>query len=244
MQTQIRIPASPILLATLSWVGLTIIFSYVISAATGHSPVCNPFIDGCTTISSTGMHYPAAYFYDFGLIAGPALMSVTWLLIAGWLSNTAGGKLPKPVIISIIASTVGVFSLSLGEAFLPIEIHTKQIVHVAFTAIFFLTHILSVFYLTFFISYLKAKGTSKKITPKLIFTIAVKEMPLKIVCIIVLVFLTIVSLQSEPILNDKAVEWCASFAILFWVGSFYRNLKGYYLTVGSGDDNTVSTTKV
>jgi len=238
MQTQIRIPASAILLATISWVGFTIIFSYVISAATGHSPICNPFIDGCTTISATGMHYPAAYFYDFGLIAGPAVMSVTWLLIAGWLLKTAGGKLPKAAVISIIASTVGVFSLSLGESFLPIEIHTKQIVHVAFTAIFFLTHILSILYLTFFICNLKVKASSEKITLKLIYTIAIREMTLKIACIIALVFLAIVSFQSEPILNDKAVEWCAAFTILIWVGSFYKNLQGYYLTVGSSDNTT------
>ncbi|HET9664237.1 MAG TPA: hypothetical protein VFP00_08410, partial [Burkholderiales bacterium] len=37
--------------------------SYAVAVRAGAVPACNPFLDGCTSISATGRYAPASYIF-------------------------------------------------------------------------------------------------------------------------------------------------------------------------------------
>lgn len=110
------------------WMGLLPLFgitvSYWVAIAEGHVASCFPFIEGCTSISSTGRSPPEAYVFRATLIPSAALLVVYWRLVYVWLRST-GGPLPlttralpylgafAAVFLLIYANVVG----AIGEVF-------------------------------------------------------------------------------------------------------------------------------
>lgn len=48
-------------------------------------PVCNPFIDGCVSISRAARHDLPNYLFRALLLPAAALQALTWLVVAAWL---------------------------------------------------------------------------------------------------------------------------------------------------------------
>ncbi len=53
-----------------------------ISLAEGHVPVCNPYVDGCTSISATGRNGTAWFVFKAGMLPAAALMAIFFVRCA------------------------------------------------------------------------------------------------------------------------------------------------------------------
>lgn len=51
----------------------------------GLVPSCNPFWDGCTSISATGRHFPASLVFRAALLPAAAFTALFWLAAWRWL---------------------------------------------------------------------------------------------------------------------------------------------------------------
>lgn len=65
---------------------LAINLSYIIAVAAGKVPSCFPYIDGCTSISSTGRKPPSSFVFKPSLYLTAVLMIWFWLKTDTWLS--------------------------------------------------------------------------------------------------------------------------------------------------------------
>ncbi len=61
-----------------------------LSMDAGTIPSCNPYFDGCTSISATGRYMPGAMPFRAGLMPQAAFLIVLWWFVGAWLRNTTG----------------------------------------------------------------------------------------------------------------------------------------------------------
>lgn len=59
--------------------------AFQISVAHGTFPSCNPYIDGCVSISYAGRYGVANHVFRALMVPGAVLQGVTWLLCTAWL---------------------------------------------------------------------------------------------------------------------------------------------------------------
>ena len=67
--------------------------SLLIAFAAGVIPPCNPYIDGCTSISATGRYEPSSFLFKSVMMPEAALMAAYWLFSVAWfraLERSAG----------------------------------------------------------------------------------------------------------------------------------------------------------
>ena len=64
---------------------VTVFTCYSIAIETAGLPVCNPFLDGCTSVSATGRHPPASYLFKATMLPQSILLSAYWLFNVLWL---------------------------------------------------------------------------------------------------------------------------------------------------------------
>lgn len=89
--------------------------SYYVAAAHHLVPGCNPFLDGCTSISATGRYEPASYIFK------PAHLLLAALLSAFWYQLGARGELGTRRSTGvrcaglIAAAALAVYTLTLGS---------------------------------------------------------------------------------------------------------------------------------
>ncbi|MEX2494937.1 MAG: hypothetical protein WD448_02555 [Woeseia sp.] len=91
--------------------------SYWIAIHTAGIPSCNPFLDGCTSVSATGRHPPASYLFKGTMLPQSIILCCYWLFNVAWLRATAvaAGQSPRG------ASVVGTFGVT-GSLFLIIYV--------------------------------------------------------------------------------------------------------------------------
>lgn len=93
---------------------VTVFASYAIAIETAGIPSCNPFLDGCTSVSATGRHEPASYLFKGMMMPQSILLSAYWLLNVGWLralERASGGTRPDS------GRTIGIIGVT-GSLFL------------------------------------------------------------------------------------------------------------------------------
>ncbi len=67
------------------WPILIVHTVYAISIIEGHVPFCNPYWDGCTSISRAGRHGWANHLFQAALLPYTALLALYWWLNQRWL---------------------------------------------------------------------------------------------------------------------------------------------------------------
>jgi hypothetical protein len=71
------------------WTGLlpflVINLAYLGSALGGHIPLCIPYLEGCTSISSAGRYGISYFFFKAGVIPSAVLLAIYWALAYRWL---------------------------------------------------------------------------------------------------------------------------------------------------------------
>ena len=64
----------------------TIAVTYYVGTTQGTAALCNPFLDGCTDITHTGMKGDAGFIFRGGMIMACAFMLVWWQAMRVWLA--------------------------------------------------------------------------------------------------------------------------------------------------------------
>lgn len=61
--------------------------SYLIAASLEHVPMCFTYLDGCTSVSSTGRQSPEMFFFKPGVLILAAVLAVHWHRCAWFLGG-------------------------------------------------------------------------------------------------------------------------------------------------------------
>jgi hypothetical protein len=64
--------------------------AWALSTAQGLIPACNPFVDGCVSVSRAARHELPNHIFRALMLPAAALQAVCWLLAARWLAGLAG----------------------------------------------------------------------------------------------------------------------------------------------------------
>ena len=91
---------------------LTINISFLIAASLEHIPSCFPYLDGCTSISSTGRQPPENYVFRAAMMPVAVFMALYWVLNYHWL-RVLGDKVRWPrIAILILGIVAAIFLIS------------------------------------------------------------------------------------------------------------------------------------
>lgn len=63
---------------------VTVFTCYWIAIHTAGLPSCNPFFDGCTSVSATGRHPPASFLFRAAMLPQSILLAGYWLASLAW----------------------------------------------------------------------------------------------------------------------------------------------------------------
>jgi hypothetical protein len=97
---------------------LSIAISYGLTVEGGYKPWCIPWLDGCTTITATGVFYPAAYVMRAGLISTAMFCFVWWYCASIWLQSSKANPLKGWMYSLIVSSMFGSLMLIVSIAVL------------------------------------------------------------------------------------------------------------------------------
>ncbi len=90
----------------------TVFTCYWIAIHTAGVPSCNPFLDGCTSVSATGRYEPASYLFKGMMMPQSIVLSAYWLFNVGWLralERAKGGTGNGGVAIGVVGVTGSLF---------------------------------------------------------------------------------------------------------------------------------------
>ena len=106
--------ALPLVVAITPLLGINI--AYWIGANNEVLPSCIPYLDGCTSISSTGRFPPGDRFFRAALLPQAALLAFTWYFAVLWLKSI------KPNVRSgnaiLVSGVIGAIALVLYVSYL------------------------------------------------------------------------------------------------------------------------------
>ena len=105
------------------WPILVVHGAYAMSVIEGYVPLCNPYWDGCTSISRAGRHGLANHFFRGALLPYTVLLALYWWLNQAWLiaSGDRGSRW------MLACGVAGVLFMILYVTFLGTEGPTYQL---------------------------------------------------------------------------------------------------------------------
>jgi hypothetical protein len=96
-----------------------------ISQHLGLIPSCNPFLDGCVSISRAARHDLPNHVFRALVLPGATLQALTWILCAQWLRSVDPAKAQAHGALAVLGMLAGMFFVLYG-AFLGSEGQTYQ----------------------------------------------------------------------------------------------------------------------
>ncbi len=96
------------------------IAAFLISVRLGLIPSCNPFLEGCVSISRAARHDLPNHIFRALVLPGATLQSLTWLLCAQWLRSIDPVGADPPKGLAVLGVLAGMFFILYG-AFLGSE---------------------------------------------------------------------------------------------------------------------------
>ena len=113
----------PLVVAIAPIVGINI--AYWIGVDHGNLPSCNPYLDGCTSISSTGRYPPGDRLFRAVMLPQAVLLALTWHFAVSWLKSVrpdsrAGTTVLTFGLISALALIIYVSYLASNDPFYEI----------------------------------------------------------------------------------------------------------------------------
>lgn len=113
----------------------TIAVTYWVGTTAGTAVLCNPFLEGCTDITHTGMKGDAGFIFRGGMIAACSFFVIWWQIQRVWLSDYCGRTALSFMQFFGVLAAIG---LLVGTAvLLPEDADTNWFVHVKGANIFF-----------------------------------------------------------------------------------------------------------
>jgi hypothetical protein len=92
----------------------------LISVRLGLIPSCNPFLDGCVSISRAARHDLPNHIFRALVLPGATLQALSWMLCAQWLRNIDPTGSNPPKALAPLGALAGMFFILYG-AFLGTE---------------------------------------------------------------------------------------------------------------------------
>jgi hypothetical protein len=90
--------------------------AYWIGADNGVLPSCFPYLDGCTSISSTGRYPPGDRVFRAVMLPQAAILAMTWYFAALWLKSLKPGT--KAGTAVLVSGVTGALALILYVSYL------------------------------------------------------------------------------------------------------------------------------
>lgn len=106
--------ALPLVVAITPLLGINI--AYWIGASNDVLPSCIPYLDGCTSISSTGRFPPGDRFFRAALLPQAALLAFTWYFAVLWLKSVKPDARSGPAVLA--SGVIGAMALVLYVSYL------------------------------------------------------------------------------------------------------------------------------
>jgi len=106
--------ALPLISAFVPLIGINI--AYWIGASNDVLPSCIPYLDGCTSISSTGRYPPGDRLFRAILLPQAAVLAITWYFAVLWLRSLKPASKAGPTILG--GGIVGAVALVLYVSYL------------------------------------------------------------------------------------------------------------------------------
>ena len=142
-------PESPLPLFTFGlalaiWPVLVVHGCYLLSLAEGQVPLCNPYWDGCTSISRAGRHGWAFFLFKAGMLPYASGLAAFWWICQRWLRalGDAGSKgmvaagLIGATFLVVYATFLVVYATFLGSDGAVYQWLRRSGIHVYFSMIF------------------------------------------------------------------------------------------------------------
>ena len=104
----------PLITAIVPFLGINI--AYWIGVEYGNLPSCNPYLDGCTSISATGRYPPGDRLFRAVMLPHSAWLVLTWYFAAHWLRSVKPGTRADTTIL--ISGVVGAIALIIYISYL------------------------------------------------------------------------------------------------------------------------------
>lgn len=200
----------------------TIAVTYWVGTTQGTAVLCNPFIDGCTDITHTGMKGDAGFIFRGGMIAACAFFLIWWQVCRTWLSSysTTMGKKIALNAMQFFGVLAALGLLAGTAVLLPEKAATHWGVHVRGANLFFQGMLLA---LT--ISYVLTFKARKQglVVPSFL----VKSVLMGILWFMFIAF-TGVTVGVELSNGKRIIEWWATLFIgLYFLSSFWdwKNIR-------------------
>lgn len=104
----------PLIAAITPLIGINV--AYWIGANNDVLPSCNPYLDGCTSISSTGRYPPGDRLFRAALLPHAAILAFSWYFAVLWLKSLKPHTRSGPVIL--VSGVSGAIALVLYVSYL------------------------------------------------------------------------------------------------------------------------------
>ena len=182
---------------------------YLLSAYEGNVPWCNPYFDGCTTISKAARSGNSIYIYRATMIAYSVLLIWFWIYTSQWLLKLLGEvtRLSKTIMWLGI---IGALFLMVYIDFLGTTGEINRFMRRYGIMIFFtFTPLAQVLLLKLHFKALSAAASDNLKRPVLNFQLYV----LLIMCIIGIVSIILDVAQLKTYQSENIVEWTFAFLL-------------------------------
>ena len=197
----------------------TIAVTYWVGTTDGTAVLCNPFIDGCTDITHTGMKGDAGFIFRGGMIAACAFFVVWWQIYRVWLAQHSGRIALSFMQFFGVLAAVGLLA---GTAvLLPEKADTRWGVHVRGANLFFQGMLIA---LTIaYVLTLKARRNGLSVP-----SFAVKTGVIVVLWVMFIAFAG-VTVGIEMSHGKRIIEWWATLFIGVYFLSSFWDWKGIRL---------------
>ena len=190
----------------------TIAVTYWVGTTDGTAVLCNPFIDGCTDITHTGMKGDAGFIFRGGMIAACAFFVIWWQIYRVWLAQHSGRIALGFMQFFGVLEAVGLLA---GTAvLLPEKADTRWGVHVRGANLFFQGMLIALtiaYVLTF-----KARKNGLSVP-----SFAVKTGVMAVLWVMFIAFAG-VTVGIEMSHGKRIIEWWATLFIgVYFLSSFW-----------------------
>ena len=186
---------------------LAINAAYVLGAAREQIPQCLPYLDGCTSISSTGRHVPGAFVFKPAMPLQAALLLVLWRVTVRRLRAQLSPRAPRltrAVLVcgAISSAALVVYTLTLGSQLALYEFMRRGGIY-----LYFLGLVLTQLFATLAI---RRSGKAPTTLVRAMLTVVALPFALGLVNLVTKPFL------ADPDPLENAVEWCAALVMQAW----------------------------
>jgi hypothetical protein len=182
---------------------------YLVAIHHSGLPACNPYVEGCVSISATGRYEPASYLFKAVMLPNAVLLSVYWLLNVAWLRafDDAMGNSAKRYGLLGVFGIAGALFLILYVTFLGSTVPFYEFRRRFGIYLYFLLSVLAQLMLASRTVHLAKQYGNRSLRRGAVARLALSVLP----CVLGILNLTLKLLLDDSDRAENIIEW--SFAL-------------------------------